>query len=212
MLLSGFWTPQFEVEFPARARVSGHLRTLIWRCPTQNIIVFIQVLYANRPYLHKEQLPSRNQATTPFTSYSREARLYTSQIHILNLTHYSTHGSTYLNFNTLVYSWITHWIGIIEFSLTAFIEFNGFRNNCFVTKNIWTWNFLCNRKEYYHSSSKSHVTYRTKWSSWWMLCQMTSSTKGPQLKNRTSMTSHQLKRQSLISMPGPSSCQITERQ
>ena len=53
-LFCGFWTPQFEVEFPARGWVSGHLRTLIWRCPTKNIIVFIQVLYANRPYFHKE--------------------------------------------------------------------------------------------------------------------------------------------------------------
>ena len=46
-------TAQFEVEFSAQGQVSGHLQTLIRRHPTQNIIVFIQVLYENMVYLHK---------------------------------------------------------------------------------------------------------------------------------------------------------------
>ena len=49
MFLYGFWTAQFEDEFPARGRGSRHFWTLIWKYPhPKNIIVFILVLYANR--------------------------------------------------------------------------------------------------------------------------------------------------------------------
>ena len=37
-------------------RVSGHLWTFIWRCPTQNITVFIQDLYANMEFLKRPEI------------------------------------------------------------------------------------------------------------------------------------------------------------
>ena len=36
----GFWTAQFEDEFPARGRGSGHFWTLIWKCPHQKYYCF----------------------------------------------------------------------------------------------------------------------------------------------------------------------------